>query len=54
MGTFIIDAIFYRCSSQFGNSSVQVSFQQGAKGLEPGIPGVKVTRKKHLMLISEP
>ncbi|XP_060583586.1 unconventional myosin-Ia-like isoform X8 [Ruditapes philippinarum] len=43
-----------QCSSQFGNSSVQVSFQQGAKGLEPGIPGVKVTRKKHLMLISEP
>lgn len=43
-----------QCSGQFGSSSVQVSFQQGAKGLEPGIPGVKVTRKKHLMLISEP
>ncbi|XP_053408862.1 unconventional myosin-Ib-like isoform X3 [Mercenaria mercenaria] len=43
-----------QCSGQFGSSAVQVSFQQGAKGLEPGIPGVKVTRKKHLMLISEP
>jgi len=43
-----------QCSGHFGKSPVQVSFQQGAKGLEPGIPGVKVTRKKHMMLILEP
>ena len=31
---------------------MQVSFQQGAQGLEPG--AVKVTRKKHALMIVEP
>ncbi|KAL4228653.1 Unconventional myosin-Ih [Mactra antiquata] len=43
-----------QCNGQFGNTSVQVSFQQGVKGLETGLAGVKVTRKKKMMLISEP
>lgn len=38
--------------SQFGSSSIQVSFQQGAQGLQPG--AVKITRKKHALLIMEP
>lgn len=46
-----VSFLYFRCSSQFGKSSVQVSFQQGPKGLDPGILGVKVTRRKHSMLI---
>ena len=42
----------FRCSSHFGSSSVQVSFQQGVQGLQPG--AVKITRKKHALLIMEP
>lgn len=41
-----------QCSSHFGSSSVQVSFQQGAQGLQPG--AVKISRKKHALLIMEP
>lgn len=42
-----------QCDGHFGNSAVQVSFQQ-VKGIETGSQGVKVARKKHAMVIMEP